>query len=279
MPEQITSPETQLDAEEIKRYKEYGYLVPQYRLPQDRLKHMHDAYARLLAANPNISSDFMLGPHLEQPGAQGVQGSREWLEFATQPEVLHIAAQLVGEDLILWGTTIFGKPAKVGKATPWHQDGEYYPIRPLKTITVWIALDDATRENGCMQFIPGSHKARKTFSHHWEEDDTLTINQVCDAEHFDESTAHDLILEAGQMSFHDVYMIHGSRANTTGARRAAFVVRIMPGNCYYDHALGQEMAQPHQAHDYGRRPLFLVRGRDRTGRNNFSIGHIDDGGQ
>ena len=266
---------TQISAKEKAHYRENGYLIPRYRLPQDMVDRMRKAYDQLLADNPDIPSDFMLGPHLERPGAQGVRGSRQWLEFATQPEILDIAAQLVGEDLILWGTTIFGKPARIGKATPWHQDGEYYPIRPLETISVWIALDDATKENGCMRFIPGSHKARKTYSHHWEEDDTLTINQVCDAEHFDETTAHDLILEAGQMSFHDVYMIHGSCANTTGARRVAFVVRIMPGNCYYDHALGEKMAQPHQAHDYGKRPLFLVRGRDRTGRNDFTIGHTN----
>lgn len=264
---------TRLTTEERSRYREHGYLVPRYRLPGAALARMRDAYDRLLAGNPEIPSDFMLGPHLEVPGAQGVRGSREWLEFATRPEILDIAAQLIGEDLILWGTTIFGKPARVGKATPWHQDGEYYPIRPLETISVWIALDDATPDNGCMRFIPGSHRAHRLLSHHWQEDDALTINQVCDTEHFDEATAHDLVLEAGQMSFHDVYMIHGSHANASGARRAAFVVRLMPGTSHYDHALGRQMAQPHQAHDYGKRPLFLVRGRDRTGRNDFNIGH------
>lgn len=264
---------TQLSPEEINRYRENGYIVPRYRLPAPVLSAMRTAYDELLANNPDIPSDFMLGPHLQNPGAQGVKGSRDWLEFATQPEILDIAAQLIGQDLIIWGTTIFGKPARVGKATPWHQDGDYYPIRPLETISVWIALDDVTRENGCMRFIPGSHKARKSYSHHWEEDDAFTINQVCDAEHFDENTAHDLVLEAGQMSFHDVYMIHGSRANTTGERRAAFIIRIMPGRCHYDHALGEKMGQQNAAHDYGRRPLFLVRGRDRTGLNDFSIGH------
>jgi ectoine hydroxylase-related dioxygenase (phytanoyl-CoA dioxygenase family) len=184
-----------------------------------------------------------------------------------------MAAQLVGNDLILWGTTIFGKPARCGKATPWHQDGDYYPIRPLETISIWIALDDVTPENGPMRFIPGSHKARKIFSHHWEENKNLSINKVCDSEHYDESIAHDLLLKAGEVSFHDVYMIHGSKANNTDQRRTAFVVRIMPGHCHYDHEFGQQMAEPHQAHDYGRRPLFLIRGRDTTGKNNFSIGH------
>jgi ectoine hydroxylase-related dioxygenase (phytanoyl-CoA dioxygenase family) len=150
---------------------------------------MREAYARLLADNADIASDIMLGPHLEKPGAQGVIGSRVWLEFATQPALLDMAAQLVGNDLILWGTTIFGKPARCGKATPWHQDGDYYPIRPLETISIWIALDDVTPENGPMRFISGSHKARKIFSHHWEENKNLSINKVCDSEHYDESTA------------------------------------------------------------------------------------------
>ena len=265
----------QLYPQDNTRFKEDGFVIPDYRLPDPTLKRMREAYDKLIQANLDIASDFMLGPHLERPGAQGVQGSREWLEFATQPDILDIAEQLIGEDIILWGTTIFGKPARIGKATPWHQDGDYYPIRPLETLTVWIALDDADQDNGCMRFIPGSHRARTTFSHHWEEDDSLTINQVCDPHHFDESRAYDLVLQAGQMSFHDVYMIHGSRANVSGRRRAAFVIRLMPGHCHYDHALGEKMAQPHQAHDYGRRPLYLVRGQDRTGINNFTIGHAD----
>ena len=262
-----------LSAEEIARYHEDGYVVPRYRLPDEVLARLRAAYDALLAANPDISSDFMLGPHLEKPGTQGVKGSPAWLDFATRPEVLDMVEQLIGEDIILWGTTIFGKPALGGKETPWHQDGDYYPIRPLETLTIWIAIDGATPENGCMRFIPGSHKARGIFSHHWEEDDALTIKQVCDAEHFDEAAARDLVLEPGQISLHDVYMIHGSRANHSGRRRAAFVVRLMPGRCHYDHGLGVEKAAPHQAHDYGNRPLFLLRGRDRTGRNDFTIGH------
>jgi ectoine hydroxylase-related dioxygenase (phytanoyl-CoA dioxygenase family) len=96
---------------------------------------------------------------------------------------------------------------------------------------------------------------------------------VCDSEHFDESTAENLILEAGQVSYHDVYMIHGSLANKTDQRRAAFVVRLMPATCHYDHALGEEIGRKHAAHDYGKRPLFLVRGRDVNGNNDLGIGH------
>jgi hypothetical protein len=77
-----------------------------------------------------------------------------------------------------------------------------------------------------------------------------------------------------QISFHDIYMVHRSTANTSDERRAALVMRIMPGTCYFDHRgpYGEEVGGGHE-HEYTRRPLYLLRGQDRTGRNNFEIGH------
>jgi hypothetical protein len=264
-----------LDPGHIQRYREQGYLVPPYRLPASILSEMSDAFDRLLARNPGFPSDVMLQPHLEVPGAQGVKGSEEWVKFAKIPDILDIVGQLIGDDLILWGMTVFGKPAKIGKATPWHQDGDQYPVHPLETLTVWIAIDDATTQNGCMQFIPRSHRQRKIFSRHVEDDESLTVNIACDAEHFDENTAENLELEAGQISLHDIYMIHRSTANTSARRRAALVMRIMPATCYFDHygPYGEEVGGGH-VHEYTRRPLYLLRGQDRTGRNNFEIGHL-----
>ncbi|MCR9255695.1 MAG: phytanoyl-CoA dioxygenase family protein [Alphaproteobacteria bacterium] len=262
-----------LSASELETFRDKGWVVPDYRLPADLVAEMRAEYDALLARNSHIASDIMLAPHQTDGGSQGVIGSQKWFDFATHPDLLDIAGQLIGDDIILWGTTIFGKPAHNGKETPWHQDGEYYPIRPLETLTIWIPLDDVTPENGPMRFIPGSHKAHELFSHSWVAGDDKTINLVCDADHFDEATAEDLILEAGQVSFHDVYMIHGSRANRTDRRRAAFIVRLMPASSFYDHALGTEIGKQHPAQGYGVRPLYLVRGVDRHGGNNFTIGH------
>ena len=261
-----------LSQQEIDTYREKGYLVPDYCLPDALLERMLAAYERLLCDNAALGSDFLLGPHLENPGAQGVKGSNEWFGFATTPALLDMAAQLIGDDIILWGTTIFGKPARQGKGTPWHQDGDYYPILPLETMTIWIALDDVTHDNGPMRFIPGSHRRRIQYSHHREEREDHTIFDVCDSEHFDESEAEDLIIRAGQVSCHDVYMIHGSGPNLTDRRRAAFVVRLMPATSHYDHALGRRTAAKNASHDYGCRPLFLVRGRDVCGKNDFTVG-------
>ena len=145
--------------------------------------------------------------------------------------------------------------------------------RPLETMTIWIALDDVTPENGPMSFIPGSHKGKKQYTHHREERDNYTIFDVCDSEHFDESTAVDLVIHAGQVSYHDVYMIHGSKPNLTEHRRAAFIVRLMPASSFYDHELGRVAGKKNSSHDYGSRPLFLVRGKDVCGKNDFSTGH------
>jgi len=263
-----------LSEAEIDVYHEDGLVIPDYRVSDDMLARMRGAYDRLLADNPDITSDIMLGPHLERSGAQGVQGSREWLEFATEPDILGMVSQVAGEDLVLWGTTIFGKPAGCGKATPWHQDGDYYPIEPLETCTVWMALDDATPENGCMRYLPGSHKERRLFPHHWEEDDGLSINQVIDEEFVDESQARDIVLKAGQISIHDVYLAHASRPNRSDNRRAGFVLRIMPATSYYNHGRGQEIGTQHAHQDYGNRALYLIRGEDRSGgRNDFTTGH------
>ena len=267
---------TKLTQQEISSYKEKGYLVPSYRLPESTLFELRAAFDRLLLNNPDLASDVMLQPHMEVSGAQGVVGSKEWLKFANIKEILDIVSQLIGNDLILWGMTVFGKPAHVGKATPWHQDGDVYPVHPLETITVWIALDDASRQNGCMQYIPGSHKSRKIYSRHIDHRDNLTVNIACDSEYFDEQTSEDLEVQAGQISLHDIYIIHRSTANTSGRRRAALVMRIMPATSYFDHIgpYGEEVGGGH-VHEYNRRPLYLLRGTDKTGRNNFQIGHSD----
>ncbi|MCP4392496.1 MAG: phytanoyl-CoA dioxygenase family protein [Gammaproteobacteria bacterium] len=115
-------------------------MIPgQYRVADRTLARINQLYQKLLddnRDNAEFSADFILGPHLDATGTYGIKGDPEWLEFARIPEILDMVEQLIGPDFILWGVTIFGKPARVGKATPWHQDGDYYPIEPLETLTV-----------------------------------------------------------------------------------------------------------------------------------------------
>ncbi len=262
---------------EITRYHEDGLVIPSdYRVPGPMLERMRAAYDRLLAANrdnPDFSPDFILGPHLDTAGTYGVEGDPEWLEFALIPEILDMVEQVAGPDLVLWGVTIFGKPAKVGKATPWHQDGDYYPIEPLETCSVWIALDGSTVEQGCMRFVPGSHKPRRLYSHHWEHRDDYTLAQVIDDDQVDLASGRDILLEPGQISLHDIYLVHGSGVNRSDRRRVGLVLRIMPGSSFYNHDSGKLKEEAGSPHGYSNRALFLLRGGDRTGRNDFTRGH------
>lgn len=270
---QTGAAEARLNEAEIAQYNEKGWIVPKWEIPQDTIAKMREEYDRLLAANPDLGPDLIMAPHQENGGSMNLKGgSRSWLDFATQPALMEIARQLMGEDIILWGTTLFGKPPHNGKETPWHQDGEYYPIRPLETLTMWIPLDDVTPQNGPMSYIPGSHKAHDLFKHSWQDNPEATINLVADDTYFNEADAEALVIRAGQVSFHDIYMIHGSTANRTDKRRAAFIVRLMPASSFYDHALGAETGKKHLSQGYGVRPLYLVNGQDRAG-NNFTIGH------
>ena len=266
-----------LTENEIDTYRRDGLVIPaDYRVPPATLERIDQLYQELLqknADNPDFSANFILGPHLDANGTYGIKGDPEWLEFARFPDILDMVEQLIGPDLILWGVTIFGKPAGVGKITPWHQDGDYYPIEPLETLTVWISLDGSTPEQGCMRFIPGSHRDHKIYAHHFEHRDDYTLAQVIDDDQVDLGLARDIVLEAGQISLHDVYLVHGSGANHSDKRRMGLVLRILPATSFYNHNSGKLKEDAGSPHGYSNRALFLLRGEDRSGRNNFTQGH------
>ncbi len=266
-----------LSQQEIDTYHKDGLVIPSdYRLPEATLQRIQQLYEKLIEENkdnPDFSADFILGPHLDASSTYGIKGDSAWLEFIHIEEINDMIEQLIGPDLILWGMTIFGKPALVGKATPWHQDGDYYPIEPLETLTVWMSLDGSTSEQGCMQFIPGSHSEHKIYSHHFEHRADYTLAQVIDDDQVDLDQARDIVLERGQISLHDVYLVHGSKANLSPKRRMGLVLRIMPATSFYNHNSGKNKEDAGSPHGYSNRALFLLRGEDRDGRNNFKRGH------
>jgi hypothetical protein len=262
-----------LSPDEVERYHACGHVTPRWRLPDELLRRMRADLDTLLDANRAVGRDSMICPHIPNGGVQGLKGSTVWLDHARIPEVLDMVSQAIGPDFLLWGTTVFGKPAGTGKRVPWHQDGEYWPIRPLATCSVWIALDDATPENGCLRVIPGSHRQQRLRRHNANDSPALTLNQELDESEYDERDAVDIVLEAGQLSLHDVYMVHGSEPNRSDKRRAGFVCRYMPTSSHFDHAYGADLQKRSNRVDFATRALWLMRGIDRCGLNDFGIGH------
>ena len=131
----------------------------------------------------------------------------------------------------LWlSGAMIDKPAGDGMEVPWHQDGQYWPIRPLATCTVSIAIHDSLPDNGGLRVIAGSHRERAVRTHHVAAREHIALNQELDAASFDEAQARDVPLEAGQISLHDVYLVHGSRPNRSAKRRSVSAVRPIREN-------------------------------------------------
>ena len=227
----------------------------------------------MLAANPGVRPEKLVSAHIEGRNDEGVVGSADFLALAQDPDILDMVEQLIGPDIILWGCHIFCKPAGDGLETPFHQDGHYWPIRPLATCTVWVALEESSRENGCLQVLPGSHRQRTSYGHIGRPDEELTLNQQIDDEQIDLNTAVDLELEPGEMSVHDVYLVHGAAANRSGRRRTGVALRYMPGSSEFVRDLDPVAGQSGVPVQFASRPLWLLRGSDQTGRNDFQVGH------
>jgi hypothetical protein len=260
-----------LHDDEISHYRREGWVVPRFRLPPARVAAMVEALETQLRQNPGVRPEKLVSAHIEGDNGEGVRGSRAFLDLARDPEIVELVSGVLGEDVILWGCHVFCKPAVEGYETPWHQDGHYWPIRPLATCTAWVALEPSTVENGCLRVIPRSHAERRLHDHLHEDRTDLTLNQrMADV---DETAAVDIELQPGEMSLHDVYMIHGARANTSGKRRTGAALRYMPATSVFERDLRPVDGKSGVPVNFARRPLWLVKGSDRSGRNDFNIGH------
>ena len=261
-----------LSAEELTRYRRDGQLTPTWRLPADRLAAMRTSLERLLTARADVRPDFIALPHVPWQGEGGVDIAREFFDYVSDPHLLDLVEQVIGPDIVLWASAVFCKPATTGLEVPWHQDGQYWPIRPRATVTVWMALDDVGVDNGCMRVIPGSHRLGE-FSHEQSDREDLVLNNVLNDPRIDLASARNIELEAGQIPLHDVELVHGSQANTSGRRRAGYAVRYMPSTSLYDRTLSMGGASQSAPVEFKQRPIWLLRGVDRCGGNDFSVGH------
>lgn len=149
-------------------------------------------------------------------------------ELIRQPQILDAVEDLIGPNIICWTTNFFIKEANTPDFVSWHQDSTYWGLEPPDVVTAWLALSDAPLESGAMKFLPGSHlwdqvEHRDTYHEH----NLLTRGQEIAVE-VDESQAVDVPLRAGEISLHHVRLVHGSHANSSGARRIGLAMRFIP---------------------------------------------------
>lgn len=250
-----------LSKEQIAEYNERGYVTPDYRLPEATLEKIRRLHDNLLAKHPEFNNYC---PTL-------LAYDTEFLDVAKDPDILNMVTQVIGSDVALWNSSFFAKPANGGHATPWHQDGEYWPIEPLATCTVWIAIDKATPENGCLEVIPGSHREQRLKRHNTNPSKDVTLNQEIDASEYDASRAEPLKLEPGQISLHDVFLVHGSEANHSDNPRRGMTLRYMPTTSIFNRDKARSQASEFNMTDHSTRTLYLLAGKDACGKNDFTV--------
>lgn len=247
---------------EIAHYHDRGYVVPEWRLPADTLAEMRAAVQALIDANPQQRPEHMVCPHLPGGATHPLNGDhRPFLAFAHMPEIVGMVRQVIGDDLILWGSQLFCKPAGDGMAIPWHQDGHYWPIRPLATCSVWVALDDSTVANGCLRVAAGSHRSGLK-AHSADTSGGVALEEGLDPSQIDEADVVDLEMEAGQISLHDVFLVHGSNANRSANRRAGLVYRYMPSSSLFDRDVPDRVQSDGHVVRYSDRDIWQVSGTD-----------------
>ena len=242
-----------LTSEEIKKYKKEGYLIPNFQMSEKDLleiEELHDSLVKKFPKFRNYCPAILL--HDER-----------FLKYCFNEKILNIIEQLLGKNFALWNSSFFAKPALNGYATPWHQDGQYWPIRPLATCSVWLAIDDATSKNGCLKFIKGSHKDKKLKKHKINKSEKLTLNQELLKSEYIEKNSVDLILKRGQISLHDVYMVHGSEENRSPHSRRAMTMRFMPTTSIFDHRF------VFNTRDFSITKIYQARGKDVSMKNNM----------
>jgi len=145
-------------------------------------------------------------------------------DLLCEPRMVALVKDILGPDVIGWGSHFFCKMPHDGRSVAWHQDASYWPLTPSKAVTVWLAIDDADEANGCMQFIAGSqHSGQVTYRPSSDAEGNVLNQTVENAEQYGELVLDEL--RAGEVSLHSDLLLHGSAANHSDRRRCGLTLR------------------------------------------------------
>jgi non-haem Fe2+, alpha-ketoglutarate-dependent halogenase len=218
-PSTTTRPAT-LTPEQIAAFNRDGYLAGIRIFDADEMagirRYFDDLLAKTLAAGGNSYS--ISTAHLVHARVY---------DILTNARLVSCIKDLLGEDVVGWGSHFFCKMPGDGKRVSWHQDSSYWPLTPSMAVTAWLAIDDASVENACMRYIPASHHLGHLTYTLSENDEGNVLNQtVAGAETLGEPV--NVELKAGEISIHSDLLLHGSEANQSNKRRCGLTLRYCP---------------------------------------------------
>lgn len=200
-------------------YEKEGYVLFHNVLDKELMQEAKDHVEWLIKKYPELRP--------EQLHTGLIKDDPFWLRLVGDDRLLDIAEQFIGPDIALFASQYICKPPFDGRPVLWHQDGSYWPLKPMEVVTLWLAVDDSLPENGCLRVIPGTHTLDLK-EKHARKDVANVLETEVDPAYVDESKAVDLVLRSGGVSIHHTSSIHGSNANHSPLRRCGLTIRYIP---------------------------------------------------
>jgi non-heme Fe2+,alpha-ketoglutarate-dependent halogenase len=198
-------------------FMEHGYVIGLPVFQTDEMVQLNVGLKQLEAfLKPNETHFHMNAWHNE---------SRWLYDVCTHPQILNYVEDILGPNFYLWGSHFFAKRPQSMDTVGWHQDAQYWPLKPHNSVTVWLAFTEVDEENGAMKVIPGTHKAG-LIKHRSTTRKTDSLNLVMENGTYNESEAVSLLLKAGCISLHDDALVHSSPANASNRFRIGLTMRF-----------------------------------------------------
>ena len=209
-----------LSSNQLKQYKDEGFVSPINIFSKEKAKEIRDEIELIEKEIPGeLDKSGRYNAHLISPLLD---------EVTHHPKILDAVQSLIGEDILVCGTTLFIKNPHEKGFVSYHQDAKYIGLEPHNWVTAWVAITDSNEHNGCMRMWSGSHKeSLKDHDQMFNEGNLLTRGQTVNNVPKEKTTP--LILKAGQMSLHHPTVVHGSDLNKSDDRRIGFVIQSYIG--------------------------------------------------
>ena len=249
---------TYLTSNQLKQYKDEGYVAPVNVLTKDEANEIRNEIEFIENKWPEeLEGSGRNYVHLISPVFDKVSHNEK---------ILNAVESIIGKNILVCGTTLFIKNPSEKGFVSFHQDAKYIGLEPHNWVTAWIAVTNSNEENGCMRMWPGSHKENlKNHEQKFDDGNLLTRGQTIENVPIEETEP--VVLKAGQMSLHHPTVIHGSGLNRSNDRRIGFVVQSYIGS-NVDQVLGKIYVQKargedtYKFHEYSNAPKGLMTKED-----------------
>ena len=205
-----------LSLRDVEHYNREGYVAPFEIFDAQEIKNIRSYVDSLMEA-------------MGEAGAYGINCYQARLsglwDIATDDRILDCVEDITGPDIVCWASAVLSKRPRDPKQIPWHQDACFWSLSPARTVTVWLAIDDADESNSAMQFIPRTHTEGKIPETTMDEG-SVFHKGIKITEEMCKPVSNNL--EAGQISLHADMLVHGSPPNDSDRRRCGLTLRYCP---------------------------------------------------